>query len=155
MGFQCTPCYPPGRRSRLFYLCRIRSACPPTRFSSLSFSPPYQHGPLEISRGTMTGKRITLFSAGVLILAAIAFSRTALPARANLTNNKRENIGTTALKETSQGVSLSLTISNLLPGVHGFHIHAVGKCGPPAFKSPGGHFNPEGRSTTGKIREGT
>jgi len=29
-------------------------------------------------------------------------------------------------------------------GQHGFHIHEVGKCTPPAFLSAGGHFNPTG-----------
>ena len=29
------------------------------------------------------------------------------------------------------------------PGEHAFHIHAVGKCEPPEFKSAGPHFNPD------------
>ena len=28
------------------------------------------------------------------------------------------------------------------PGAHAFHIHGVGQCEPPDFKSAGGHFNP-------------
>jgi Cu-Zn family superoxide dismutase len=31
------------------------------------------------------------------------------------------------------------------PGLHGFHIHAVGKCDPPDFSSAGQHFNPTGK----------
>ena len=33
-------------------------------------------------------------------------------------------------------------MSQLPPGMHGFHIHAVGVCTPPDFKSAGGHLNP-------------
>ena len=34
-------------------------------------------------------------------------------------------------------------MSGVTPGLHGFHIHAVGKCEAPAFTTAGGHFNPE------------
>lgn len=33
----------------------------------------------------------------------------------------------------------------LPPGVHGIHLHMVGKCGGPDFKSAGAHWNPHGR----------
>jgi Cu-Zn family superoxide dismutase len=42
-------------------------------------------------------------------------------------------------------VRIDLDIAHLPPGTHAFHIHAVGKCESPDFKSAGGHFNPEGR----------
>lgn len=35
-----------------------------------------------------------------------------------------------------------LNISNAPPGIHGVHIHAVGKCEGPAFTTAGGHFDP-------------
>ena len=38
---------------------------------------------------------------------------------------------------------MSLTLTAAQPGVHAFHIHAVGKCEPPDFKSAGPHFNPD------------
>jgi Cu-Zn family superoxide dismutase len=35
-------------------------------------------------------------------------------------------------------------VYNLTPGFHGSHVHAVGRCDPPAFTTAGGHFNPTG-----------
>ena len=36
---------------------------------------------------------------------------------------------------------VQLTASGLKPGLHGVHLHAVGKCEPP-FTGAGGHFDP-------------
>jgi Cu-Zn family superoxide dismutase len=80
-----------------------------------------------------------------LLLLGLAFGKSALTAQANLSNSKGEAVGTAKLKETPKGVRVTLEVSNLPPGVHGFHIHAVGKCEAPDFKSAGGHFNPEGK----------
>jgi Cu-Zn family superoxide dismutase len=90
-------------------------------------------------------KKLTLLSVGAVLLACLPSAQGAATATANLANGKGENVGTARLRETSKGVSLSLDVFNLPPGVHGFHIHAVGKCDPPDFKSAGGHFNPEGK----------
>ena len=40
------------------------------------------------------------------------------------------------------GVKIAVSVSGVAPGLHGFHVHAVGKCEGPEFKSAGGHFNP-------------
>jgi Cu-Zn family superoxide dismutase len=42
-------------------------------------------------------------------------------------------------------VRISLRVMGLPGGTHAFHIHNVGKCEAPDFKSAGGHFNPEGK----------
>jgi Cu-Zn family superoxide dismutase len=99
-------------------------------------------------------KRIILVSACALMLAGWALGKAATTAKADLTNSKGEKVGTANLKETPKGVSLSLEVSNLPPGVHGFHIHAVGKCEPPDFKSAGSHFNPEGKKHGWENPEG-
>jgi superoxide dismutase, Cu-Zn family len=39
-------------------------------------------------------------------------------------------------------VQVVLSIQNAPPGLHGVHIHAVGKCEGPAFTTAGGHFDP-------------
>jgi Cu-Zn family superoxide dismutase len=90
-------------------------------------------------------KNLILASILTLLCAGFAFSKTAATAKADLANSKGEHVGTAKLKETAQGVRLALEVANLPPGVHGFHLHAVGKCEAPDFKSAGGHFNPEGK----------
>src|SRR5213594_1578980 len=53
--------------------------------------------------------------------------------------------GTADFSETQQGtgrvVNITVTVSGLKPGLHGVHLHAVGKCEAP-FASAGGHFDP-------------
>ena len=90
-------------------------------------------------------KNLILVFSLTLLSVSLAFSKTAATAKADLANCKGEHVGTATLKETAQGVSVALEVANLPPGVHGFHLHAVGKCEAPDFKSAGGHFNPEGK----------
>jgi Cu-Zn family superoxide dismutase len=81
-----------------------------------------------------------------LFCAALVFGQTApKSAHATIVNAQGQDIGSATLKSTSNGVRISVKVSDLPPGTHAFHIHAVGKCEGPDFKSAGGHFNPEGK----------
>jgi hypothetical protein len=42
-----------------------------------------------------------------------------------------------------QGVEIDVNVSQLSAGVHGIHIHNVGKCEGPDFASAGPHLNPD------------
>jgi superoxide dismutase, Cu-Zn family len=66
-------------------------------------------------------------------------------AKAALKNTQGEGVGTATFTPTDGGVKIQVEVANLPPGDHGMHIHAVGKCEPPEFKSAGGHFNPAGK----------
>jgi Cu-Zn family superoxide dismutase len=59
--------------------------------------------------------------------------------------------GRAELVERRQGtgtvVEITVTASGLKPGLHGVHLHAVGKCEAP-FTSAGGHFDPGPASNT-------
>lgn len=54
--------------------------------------------------------------------------------------------GTLVGRATADGASGALRVvvdvHGLAPGMHGAHIHTVGKCDPPDFASAGGHLNP-------------
>jgi Cu-Zn family superoxide dismutase len=43
---------------------------------------------------------------------------------------------------TGREVEVTIKVKGLKPGLHGLHLHAVGKCEPPAFTAAGGHFDP-------------
>lgn len=53
-------------------------------------------------------------------------------------------MGTLNLVQTADGVHITGEVRGLEPGVHAFHIHEIGKCEGPDFKSAGGHYNPHG-----------
>jgi Cu-Zn family superoxide dismutase len=62
--------------------------------------------------------------------------------KVEIVNSQGETIGHATLALASQGVKVAVQVSKLPLGPHGFHIHAVGACDPPAFTTAGGHFNP-------------
>jgi Cu-Zn family superoxide dismutase len=41
--------------------------------------------------------------------------------------------------------NIRIAAEGLAPGVHGIHLHSVGRCDGPDFKSAGPHWNPAGR----------
>lgn len=80
------------------------------------------------------------------LTAVIGFSSYALAegsASATLKNADGTEIGTAKLTETPNGVLIALDVSGIPAGMHAFHVHAVGKCEGPDFKSAGPHFNPD------------
>ena len=88
-------------------------------------------------------RMITLMTA-FLVLGLPRFA-VAQTAKAELKDPQGRVVATATLSEVSGRLRVTLTASALQPGVHGLHIHAVGKCEPPAFTSAGGNFNPYGK----------
>jgi superoxide dismutase, Cu-Zn family len=66
-------------------------------------------------------------------------------AGANLIDAEGRSVGQAYLQQTPHGVLLKLDLKNATPGIHGLHIHDVGRCDRPSFDSAGGHFNPTAR----------
>jgi superoxide dismutase, Cu-Zn family len=56
-----------------------------------------------------------------------------------------QKIGTTKSLSAKEGITMEVNVSELRPGIHGIHIHNVGKCEGPDFKSAGPHLNPSAK----------
>ena len=59
-----------------------------------------------------------------------------------LVNAAGQPVGTVSAWQTAGGVGLRVQASGLPHGVHGIHVHAVGRCEGPKFESAGPHWNP-------------
>ena len=62
-----------------------------------------------------------------------------------LMNSAGQSVGSVRASQTSGGVTLAISASGLPHGLHGVHVHAVGRCEGPKFESAGGHWNPASR----------
>ncbi len=51
-------------------------------------------------------------------------------------------LGVLTLADAGAAISVAGTLRGLPPGVHGMHIHAVGRCDSPDFASAGPHWSP-------------
>jgi len=79
----------------------------------------------------------------VAFLAAFAGPAVAADtAKAILSDPEGNEVGTVSLRAVPSGVLLDANFTALPEGAHAFHIHGIGKCEPPSFKSAGGHYNP-------------
>jgi Cu-Zn family superoxide dismutase len=86
--------------------------------------------------------------ASIIVAASLAACATVEPtggAPMPLVNASGQSIGTVRAWETAGGVSFRINASGLPHGLHGIHVHAVGRCDPPEFTSAGAHFNPAAR----------
>jgi Cu-Zn family superoxide dismutase len=54
-------------------------------------------------------------------------------------------LGSVRAWETPGGVTFRLDARGVPLGLHGIHVHAVGRCQGPGFESAGPHWNPNGR----------
>src|SRR5687768_9191686 len=62
-----------------------------------------------------------------------------------LVNSAGQTIGTVRAWQTAGGTTFRIDATGLPHGVHGLHVHAVGRCDPPTFDSAGPHWNPAAR----------
>jgi Cu-Zn family superoxide dismutase len=61
-----------------------------------------------------------------------------------LINSAGQSIGTVRAWQTAGGLAFRIDAAGLPHGVHGIHVHSVGRCDPPDFASAGAHWNPAG-----------
>lgn len=89
----------------------------------------------------------------LLLTSAIAFAAPAKPLRVELMGANGQSVGEALLTQQKKGVKFEVSVSNLPPGPHGFHVHEIGECTPVDFKSAGSHFAP-GHKNHGKVAGG-
>lgn len=63
-------------------------------------------------------------------------------ARAQLLGADQTEYGEVIAAQGDGQLIININAINMSPGPHGVHIHAIGKCDGPDFKSAGGHWNP-------------
>jgi len=54
-------------------------------------------------------------------------------------------VGTASVRQVQDGLAVRVAVQALPQGVHGTHLHAVGRCDVPGFESAGPHWNPTGK----------
>jgi superoxide dismutase, Cu-Zn family len=74
-----------------------------------------------------------------LLWASAAFGQSA---HADILNAQGQKIGTAQVRASGSGVRIDVEVSQLTPGLHGIHIHNLGKCEGPDFTTAGPHLNP-------------
>lgn len=103
----------------------------------------------------MDNKRMVMLAIGAaatLILASGGYAQER--ARAELKDADGKHVGLATLQEDKDGVKIRVEVKGVPAGLHGVHIHAVGKCEAPKFASAGGHFNPGQKKHGLKNAEG-
>ncbi|MGC2410027.1 MAG: superoxide dismutase family protein [Methyloceanibacter sp.] len=92
-------------------------------------------------------ERKSVFAAGLLVAGLIIGSPAVAvavdKASAMLKDPSGKEVGRVELTDTPSGVLMRLDLTGIPQGDHALHVHAVGKCEPPDFKSAGAHFNPD------------
>ena len=88
----------------------------------------------------------------VAVFLAVGFARSGstqtveaadVTAFATIRDSNGQTIGTASFVESGAAdVKVTVEVSGLTPGLHGMHVHTVGKCDGPDFVTAGGHFNP-------------
>jgi len=73
---------------------------------------------------------------------------------ADLLDSRGESVGHATFTPLAEGVRLRVTLFHLPPGIHAMHIHTVGECHGPDFKTSGAHFNPFGKRHGAQNKDG-
>lgn len=79
------------------------------------------------------------------LLAACAYPEPQGGPQIPFVNQACQQVGSVGVWQTSGGVGLRINASGLPHGVHGIHVHSVGRCDGPKFESAGPHWNPANR----------
>ncbi len=79
---------------------------------------------------------------GLTACSSIPMAETEILGSAVLLDTSGAPRGEARLLAVGDRAELSVTVTGLSPGEHGFHLHTTGRCALPDFSSAGGHLNP-------------
>lgn len=90
---------------------------------------------------------IALGLAGLALVSACATTthQSSPDAAGILHNGSGSEHGAVEIRQSGGKLRATVAASGLAPGMHGAHIHAIGLCDGPDFKSAGGHWNPDNK----------
>lgn len=81
-------------------------------------------------------------SAAALTLDSTSTSGASASVTAKVVDAGGRELGVLTFADAGAAISVDGTLRGLPPGVHGLHIHAVGRCEGPDFASAGPHWSP-------------
>lgn len=100
---------------------------------------------------------LTGIAASLLLVSATAQANEALDVEMHKvsTEGVEKSLGTVSLEHTEHGLLLTPSLTDLKPGVYGFHVHQNASCDPAenddgemtAAQAAGGHYDPEETDT--------
>jgi Cu-Zn family superoxide dismutase len=90
-------------------------------------------------------RKLVLLVAASALAGCVSNGEPAGGAPIPLINSAGQSIGSVRTWQTSGGVAFKIYATGLPHGLHGIHVHSVGRCDPPDFASAGPHWNPLGR----------
>jgi len=99
-------------------------------------------------------EKIFSAAAGLSLIVGCSMATPGSRASAELKDKDGKVVAMAMLSERPGGVLIRVEATGLTPGLHGVHVHAVGKCDGPAFTSAGGHFNPANKKHGLKSTDG-
>lgn len=97
----------------------------------------------------------TLFVAAAALTLAAWPQQTGVAAYADIKPTQLDSkaVGTARLVETRSGVEVTVQLTGVPPGEHGFHVHEFGNCDA-GGEAAGEHFNPVGTSHGMVVKDG-
>ena len=109
-------------------------------------------------------KRTLLICAGLMFLSGLALAdEITVKMHATTDKGPGEAAGTISVTDTPYGALFTPQLHGLSAGVHGFHVHTNGQCGPalkdgkmvPGLAADGHLTHPEPGGTTARTETGT
>ena len=89
-------------------------------------------------------RQLLMILTAATTLTACAYDEPQGGAPMPLINASGQSIGSIRAWQTAGGVTFRIDARGLPHGIHGVHVHSVGRCEPPDFASAGPHWNPLG-----------